>query len=242
MQRTLLHANTEENSRKRADSRQWENPKTWPMLHQGIAGPIQSGRPPPSSAAGTHTLWIHILSLSLSLSLSVSLPPPPPPATVSWSSAQRLPPSLAFRSVTQQPRPASLHHPPLLCSLPLFTSSCIRMTAAVGASATAEAEEQESVPVAVAVQACCYLLFIVHLCPSVCPSQPCHVISSQDPIGCKGSDKSLIMYQSKHIQNIHPEGCFSGWAGQTSMLVSFNVLHYVNSKKNNHKNKPHQNL
>lgn len=46
------------------DLRQLENPKTWPILHQGIAGPIQSGRrPPPSSflhlLPAPHALWIH---------------------------------------------------------------------------------------------------------------------------------------------------------------------------------------
>lgn len=88
-------------AKQNADLRQWENPKTWPILHQGIAGPIQSGRHPPSSsqlptsAAGTSR---SVDSLSSSSSSS----------SVSWWSAEQLPPSAA--SVTQQPRPASLHH------------------------------------------------------------------------------------------------------------------------------------
>lgn len=103
----------------KADLRQWENPKTWPMLHQGIAGPIQSGSGGPPS---------------LPLLLAHSLPLPPPPSCAPRSSVKQLPLSA---SVPQQPRPASLHHP-CLSTLLLFLSSCIAVTAEAAVNATAE--------------------------------------------------------------------------------------------------------
>lgn len=101
------HRNTDGNSRTKADSRQWENPKTWPILHQGITGPIQSGRPP--------------LPPQLPALTSCGYPPSlSPPPSVSRPSVKQLPCSPASRSVTQQPRPASLTPPSsLLPSSPL---------------------------------------------------------------------------------------------------------------------------
>lgn len=92
----------------KADLRQWENPKTWPML-QASLGPSSLEAPPPpsSSATGSHVLWAHTLS---------------PPPSVCWSSVEQLPSSPASCSVIEQPRPASLHYPPLyslLSSSPL---------------------------------------------------------------------------------------------------------------------------
>lgn len=97
------------NGRTKADSRQWENPKTWPMLHQGIAGPIQSGSPPPPLLPA-HSRPVDVLSPSSSLlflgrllSCFLTLLPP----TLSLSS-----PAL----------PASLHHRPSSSLHLLFAS------------------------------------------------------------------------------------------------------------------------
>ena len=99
-----MHAShTDGKSRTKADSRQWENPKTWPILHQGIAGPIQSGSPPPPPPQ---------LPALTSCGYTPSLPPPPP--SVSWSSVEQ-PPfalSLSLSLLLSPALPASHHHPP----------------------------------------------------------------------------------------------------------------------------------
>lgn len=101
----------------KADLRQLENPKTWPILHQGIAGPIQSGRRPPSLPPPS-CICCRLLTFC---GFTLHLP-------ISWSDEQ-LAPSPA--SVTQQPRPASL----------ATVSFCIAATAAGGALTMAQERE-----------------------------------------------------------------------------------------------------
>lgn len=146
------------------------------MLHQGIAGPIQSGSSP----------LLLILCCRHSRPVdSLSLSPPPP--SVSQSSTERLPPSPASRSVTQQPRPASLHHPPLYIS-----SSIAKAAAVVVVYATAKGGGRHE---CLCASACCHLPFTATLHPSSpSPSLCHHVIPSQDLIesGCQRM-KTLMM-------------------------------------------------
>ena len=139
-----MHAShTDGKSRTKADSRQWENPKTWPILHQGIAGPIQSGSPPPPPPQ---------LPALTSCGYTPSLPPPPP--SVSWSSVEQppfalslslscsAPPCLPHTTILPPPLPPPPRPPPL-------TSSRIVMTAAGATHTTAEGEKHECVPASV---------------------------------------------------------------------------------------------